>query len=437
MADLLARHNRHLFLEKQKNAANSFIANVNLLASKYPKLEEFNEKFDAADLELLYKLGTGDLDLNLDYIADDLAKGTHYGSRKIDIDLLTNFQDYDPLMTTAEKRALWSDPLKQVYYDAIRVYFTDSSYVDKALDTPINNHHQLRDAFQNWPALEAKMGDTAFEIFPTEELEEHELFRIYDSKVDNTTQGSKIYRVVLYTSASAYGTNLPTLDSVCKALEPSFSWDATTSALLTMATRLQNLIYTAQFIEAVGSDYVEQLQNVIDSIAAMRDRAEAAAREAEDVQRKYQRLQVRANPIEPMMDPDVTYDPFNNRFTFDLPRSTTSLIDLTHFLVDPSTGHLIFETVNAADATSIRIDDNTGDIIISFGTPGTDESESGDGSESGSTTPTSEESGNEPESQGSSTTPTEESESESEGAGTTPSETEESESESESNTVGG
>ena len=366
MADLLARQNRHLFLEKQKNAENSFIANVNLLASKYPKLEEFNEKFDTADLELLYKLGQGDLDLNLDYIAEDLAKGTHYGSRKIDIDLLTNFQDYDPLMTTEEKRALWSDPLKQVYYDAIRVYFTDSSYVEKTLDTPINNHHQLRDAFQNWSELEAKMGDTAFEIFPTEELEEHELFRIYDSKVDNTTQGSKIYRVVLYASASAYGTNLPTLDSVCKALEPSFSWDATTSALLTMATRLQNLIYTAQFIEAVGSDYVEQLQNVIDSIAAMRDRAETAANKALDVQRKYEKVKVRTNVVDALQDPNVVYDPFNNRYTFDLPRSSIALVDLTHFIVNTENGHLIFETVNADDVDTISIDENTGNVIITF-----------------------------------------------------------------------
>ena len=382
MADLLARQNRHLFLEKQKNTENSFIANVNLLAQNYNRVLEFNEKFTTEEIELLYKLGAGDLDLNLDYIAEDLKKGTHYGSRKIDIDLLTNFQDYDPLMSTEEKRALWNDPLKQVYYDAIRVYFTDSTYIDKSLDSPINNHHQLRDAFVGWTELEAKMGDTGFEIFPSEELEEHELFRIYDSKVDNTTQGSKIYRVVLSASSSAYGTNLPTLDSVCKLLMPSFSWDATTSALLTMATRLQNLIYAAQFVEAVGQDYVDQLQGVIDSIAAMRDRAETAANKADEIQRKYQRLQVRANPVDAMEDPDVTYDPFNNRFTFDLPRNSVSLVDLTHFAVDPQTGHLVLQTVNANDITSIRIDESTGNVIIAFGEESGDESESESESES-------------------------------------------------------
>ena len=376
MADLLDRNNRHLFLEKQKNAENSFIANVNMLAQNYGKVLEFNEKFTTEELELLYRLGAGELDLSLDYIAADLAKGTHYGSRKIDIDLLTNFQDYDPQMTTAEKRALWNDPLKQVYYDAIRVYFTDSTYVDRALDTPINNHHQLRDAFLDWPELEARMGDTGFEIMPSEELDEHELFRIFDSKVDNTTQGSKIYRVVLSASPSAYGTNLPTLDSVCKLLMPSFSWDATTSALLTMATRLQNLIYTAQFIEAVGQDYVDQLQNVIDSIAAMRDRAETAAAKAERIQTKYERVKVRTNVVDAMQDPNVVYDPFNNRYTFDLPRSSVALVDLTHFLVNTENGHLILETVYANDIDTISIDDNTGNVIISFtGTNSSSETE--------------------------------------------------------------
>ena len=56
---------------------------------------KFNEKFTTEELELLYRLGAGDLDLNLDYIAADLAKGTHYGSRKIDIDFILTHCQFD------------------------------------------------------------------------------------------------------------------------------------------------------------------------------------------------------------------------------------------------------------------------------------------------------------------------------------------------------
>lgn len=375
MTDLLDKDNKHIFLEKPNNTSNSFIANLNRVAARLDEVKTFNDRFSDEQLAMLHQLGVDDLGHNLDYIAEDLAKNTYRGYRKLDIDLLTNFIDYDPMMTNAEKLALWNDPNKQVYYNKARVTFSDSTVVERTFDTLVSNHRQLFDQFEDWKdeegsSLVAKMGDTAFNIMPSDPLPEHELLRFYDSAVDSTTQGSLITSIQLIQDPTAYS-SIAVANTKVKTPSPVFSWADTTSSLLTIANRIQTIIYTAGFIENVGADYVLQLQMLVDQIELLTQQAQTqvdiattAAETVMAVRQKYETQTANATPIGIEDDPTVEYDPNTNSFNFGLPRNGYFVVGLSDFVINTENGHLSLTTFEDDDVESIVLDNATGKIII-------------------------------------------------------------------------
>ena len=121
----LDRYNEHI-LQNSTNP-NSFISNVNYLARKFDSLMQVDEKFDIETVKLLTQLVKNSLDINIKILSEDLRKGSYYGYRKLDIDLLTNFKEYDYFMSDEEKNKLWNDPDKQVYYSSIDVWLSEDN----------------------------------------------------------------------------------------------------------------------------------------------------------------------------------------------------------------------------------------------------------------------------------------------------------------------
>ena len=258
MTDLLDRGNKHLFLEKMNNSNNSFIANVNLLVQNLDALFNLGELFTREDVEELISLSG----LDIDVLVKDIEKGSLDGYRKLDIDLLRNFADYSDTLTDEQKRALWSDPTKQVYYDGITVHFTDRMSMSKTFNqlgvpTPISNHHQLYTQLDEWPEFKAKAVYTMFNIAPNTPIPNHELFRLWDGE----GTGSNVDRIVLHVAANGQNQAWDASFAGAKDYNPVYTWVDTTSILIILAQKINEVLALAGNVEKllVLEHYLKEL----------------------------------------------------------------------------------------------------------------------------------------------------------------------------------
>lgn len=274
MDSILSRSNRHLFIEDKDNIGNSFIANVNFLVNKFSDIKDINSKFTAEDIAAIRELldaiknasdqtgqqsssdssDSSKISQDLSIIIEDLIKGSLHGCRKLDINLLKNFANYDENMTDDEKRQLWSQDNSQVYYSSMDVYFVDKTFITKEFTSLVRNHHQLRDQMHDWPELAEKMEGTGIEIVPNRPLYNHELLRIYDT----TLEGSTIESVVLHVADEEQCGKYAAVFSGTKNHNPRYSWMDTTSALQLVANILPNLQYK---VETAASKAEQALEN--------------------------------------------------------------------------------------------------------------------------------------------------------------------------------
>ena len=366
MASTLDKYNEHLFMEHTSNKNNSFIANVNLIASKFNELVRIDEKFDAESVKLLVQLVQNSLDINIKQISEDLRKGSYNGYRKLDIDLLTNFKDYDFFLTDAEKNALWNNPAAQVYYDSIDVYFVDDTKISKVFDNPINNHHQLYDYLINWSEFTTNFGDTAVNLSPDTPINNHELLRFIDSSIE----GSNIAKCVLHVAAQGQNTAYDAAFVGAKSYTPTFAWVDTTSALITIANRINDIISTADYIEKIGIDFVEtyanylkQLEELVSTATNASNNAVLSADKAEEVLNKQLNLVVTSTVLPANSEPIAIYNAEQHVLSFGLPRSEVAVVGLSNFAIDIANGHLTLETIRDEDVSNVYINDS-GNVII-------------------------------------------------------------------------
>lgn len=366
MASILDKYNEHLFLEHNSNKSSSFIANVNLIASKFNELVRIDEKFDAEAVRLLIQLVQNSLDVNIKQIAEDLRKGSYDGYRKLDIDLLTNFVDYDYFMSDSEKNALWSDESKQVYYSSIDVYFVNGASISKEFSSDINNHHQLYTELDDWEEFKEAYGFSKFNIAPNTPIPNHELLRI----VDTSLQGSFIEKIVLHVALPGKDPAYDAVFAGAKTHSPEFTWMDTTSALITIANKVNDIIYTANYIEQLGGDieemfqsYLAQVREYADLTSGYANSASSYAAEALEVLERQRSFTV-ASVTQPVdTEPRVNYDANLNKITFGLPRSEVAVVGLSNFAINTANGHLTLETIRDEDVSRVYVN-NDGNIII-------------------------------------------------------------------------
>ena len=370
MANLLDKNRRHLFTEKQKNSSNSFIASINKLVDKFEELLRIDSKFSADDVALLTQLAKNELDINIREVANDLRKGSYNGFRKLDIDLLTNFIDYDPNMTVEEKQTLWDDYNKQVYYQGATVYFTDDTYISKTFSSLVSDHHKLLDEFSDWVEFEEKAINTGYEITADTYLKGHELLRFYDINLD-ISSGSDIRSIQLIVAPRPDWTlDYNSEFFGAKNATPEFSWMDTTSSLVTMANRISEVLDAADYIKKVGDTFVEDMEAIKNAAVEAKGDAETAAvsanQSATAAETSFQKqvgltVTYKALPFESA--PYVSYTPNNNTLDFGIPKNAVGLIGLSDFSINSDTGHLLFSVRSTADIERAYVD-NEGRAII-------------------------------------------------------------------------
>lgn len=360
MADLLDRNNKHIFLEKPDNNKNSFIANINRLVKNYDSLVEIDSKFTEEDIKLLTQLVKEEVDINIEVIADDLKKGNYLGYRKLDIDLLTNFKDYHEGLTDEEKNVLWNNPENQVYYDSMTVYFNDSTNITKTFSELVNNHHKLYNEIDKWPELKEKYGATSYNIFPDTPILNHELLRIWDTN----REGSNIDYITLHVAPRGQNQQYDAVFAGAKTYTPSFAWLDTTSSLMVIAHRVNEIIETADYIEQVGATFVKDMTELAEQAQNSANSATESASKAEETWNKQKTLTVTSQTVSVDTEPSVSYNSDTNRMNFKLPRSEVAVVGLSRFAIDTANGHLSFVISNENDVNRVYIDNATGNVII-------------------------------------------------------------------------
>lgn len=370
MVDMLDKNNKHLFLEKVDNNTNSFIANVNLLASKVGDLLDLNTKLSQEQIDILTQLAG----IGADTLAEDLEKGSASGYRKLDIDLLKNFANYNRTMTDEQKRNLWSNVSAQVYYESATVMFKDKTSIFKmfttnGVETPVSNHHKLYDQFNNWPEFKAKYGYTFFDISPDTALLYHELLRFTDGQGN----GSTIDYIVLHVAGQGKNLSYDAAFQGAKEHDPKYTWVDTTSVLLTICNDLSSLLniagsvddlrliykYLADLTKLAGSlpvlidnsdslyNSLSELQKVSDNMGAILEAAEyvgsiteaqakldavskqvaedkttteTLANRVQTLSDELKNLQAKATTLTPDQDATAEYDAITGQLTIGVPR---------------------------------------------------------------------------------------------------------------------
>lgn len=270
MIDLLDKDNKHVFLHKVDNKNNSFIANVNLLVKNLESIVNLEDLFTADDIKQLVILSKFDIKS----LVEDLNRGSLYGYRKLDIDLLKNFSGYSNGLTDEEKNTLWDDPTKQVYYDSITVEFTDKTSLFKTfnqlgVNTPISNHHQLYSQLDEWVEFKAKAVHTMFNISPDTSLNNHELLRMWDGIGSSST----VEKVTLHVAAQGQNQSWDSGFVGANEYSPYYIWLGSTSVLVMVAQKINELLAVSTNVNQIVNleKYLKellQIHSVLDKLAS-------------------------------------------------------------------------------------------------------------------------------------------------------------------------
>ena len=333
MADLLDRDNLHIFLEKMNNKDNSFIANVNLLASNLDNIKILQGLFDPEEVDVLVKFFTS---YNVGALMDDLNKGSLYGYRKLDINLIKNMYNFSSTMTKEEMAALWNDATQRLYYESITIRFTDQTYLTKTfnkLGVPvlINNHNDLFDQLNEWPEFLTKVHGMKFDVFSdTATVGDWGLLRFYDA---DTLDGN-IDKITLTVTTKNIDQNFDPTLAKAKEYEPTYTWVDTTSTLNTVAQRINEIIKvgnnTNKLLEIYS--YLKQLMEIY----AVLDQLASNDASKETIYKNLAKLVAISDNLDSLTDLAL----------FDSRLSTVELNKANKFDVPVSTGYTVTATLS-------------------------------------------------------------------------------------------
>lgn len=333
MANLLDRDNLHIFLEKMNNKDNSFIANVNLLASNLDNIKILQGLFDPEEVDVLVRFFTS---YNVGALMDDLNKGSLRGYRKLDINLIKNMYDFSSTMTKEEMATLWNDATQRLYYESITIHFTDQTYLTKTfnkLGVPvlISNHNDLFDQLNEWPEFLAKVHGMKFDVFSDiVTVGDWGLLRFYDA---DTLDGN-IDKITLTVTTENIDQNFDPTLAKAKEYEPTYTWIDTTSTLNTVAQRINVIIKvgnnTNELLEICS--YLEQLMEIY----AVLDQLASNDASKETIYKNLAKLVTISDNLDSLTDLAL----------FDSRLSTVELNKANKFNVPVSTGYTVTATLS-------------------------------------------------------------------------------------------
>ena len=173
---------------------------------------------------------------------DDINRGTYLGNRKIDIDISLNKPNIAETISFNEAMEIWLDPASTVYYNKATVLFTDGTSIDvpfvndDAQVINVSTHGAIISQLNGSAPLTAKMVNTR--IVDEVGGKTGTFIRVSDV----IGSASNVERITLHVSA---GTAVEP--------KPDFYWAKTTSALQTLANRVNDIIKIGNDIDKIIS----------------------------------------------------------------------------------------------------------------------------------------------------------------------------------------
>ena len=353
MASILDKYNEHLFLEHNSNKSNSFIANVNRLVQNYDNLVNIDNKFSVEDVQLLSQLAANSLDIDIKHLANDLRKGTFNGYRKLDIDLLLNYKGYNINSSIEEKENLLNS-ISPIGYNKIEIYFNSGYSIIGEPEQIIYDIDNLEEYLLNWEDLQQRdsvQDDIAHNMWQSVEtpISGHKFIRITDNFVADIR--SDIRKIVLFVEPNS-------LENA-KQATMEFTWLSSTSALMTLAYKADDVLDAAEFVEQINVDIDDVYRQTVDAA----DRAQNSADNAADALNNILDLKVTSTTLPVTSKPEAMYIPSLHTISFGLPRSEIAVVGLSNFAIDTANGHLTMDPISNEDVSRVYINDE-GNVII-------------------------------------------------------------------------
>ena len=238
--------------------SNSFIANVNALATKLDIIIESNDIFDEGVIPILQEIA----DLDLQDAIDDLRKGNYLGNRKIDINLSLNMIGIEADTDPDEAEAIWTNPVMTVQYSKAVITFADGVVLDIPFIfdgnlTTVSTHGDLLIQLNSSLPFLDKLNNTLVAGFATPVV--GEIVRFYDMIGSN----SNVERIVLHADSGSF-----------KEAKPIYYWGKTTSAFQTLSMRAGDIIKIGNEIDNIIAlaNSIEQLLELEIRIPQLVDR---------------------------------------------------------------------------------------------------------------------------------------------------------------------
>ena len=219
-------------------------------------------------------------------VSEDIAKGSYFGSRKLDTDLALNKVGIDSTTSASGALAIWQNTETTVYYTSAKAYFADNTIITIPFVTEGGD-----------PTIESTHGGIV------NQLNDNSYFT---AKLDNTSItvdiGGKIGSIIRIVDVTGTVSNLEKLELIvstgdAKDTSPEYWWVNTTSSMQVLADRvadvialgnnITDLIYLGDnldLLESINNNMVELLtiESNLANILNAENQANAAASSAND-----------------------------------------------------------------------------------------------------------------------------------------------------------
>ena len=202
-----------------------------MLVRKLQFLLEINEKFSREDVEALVKLVSYDLAL----IIEDLKKDSHYGFRKLDINLLYNMPDYSEAMTYDQLVVLWNNLAKRVKYNKIAFTFLNDTVLELTFDELISDNTSLFQFLNTNTVYKSTAKNTI--LLPIE----HPVTSTITRFLDSVEKISGVRYIQLFAAGG----------EVAKDLTPVYTWKDTTSYIEVVGSNISQIYSVAEALNTI------------------------------------------------------------------------------------------------------------------------------------------------------------------------------------------
>ena len=251
----------------------------------------------------------------MDVLINDLVKGSHFGQRKIDINVLFNLHGYNREMTTDEAIIFWSNPANRVNYNRAVATFTDGHKIEINLTGAVATNLEIYNQLYNHTTFRSYLKNTSMLMV------EHPITSTVIRFIDTSDSPSNLVNIVLH-AVNANGV---------RTQFPLYTWFDTTSSLDVVASNIHNimeivgkyedLLQRSSELSEEMARHIQEMKDIAFDINRVKAEAEELLKRAEGKMDELKNLSIAVHTKD---DPDhvgsANYNPATGMLTITVAR---------------------------------------------------------------------------------------------------------------------